>query len=347
MNKNKVLLGMSGGIDSTVSIKLLQAQGFEVIGLTLRLFSNFINDNSPAQLAEMLGIKHSYIDISEEFNEKIIGYFVSEYLAGKTPFPCVVCNETIKWKYLLKYADVFDCYWVATGHYVNKIEDNGFFYLQKGIDDDKDQSFFLWRLTQQQLRRSIFPLGKYLKSEVKKLAVNFGFPALTEKKESVGACFIPTDYRLFLNNEIQKRNITINEGSFRLENETFVGKHKGYPYFTVGQRRGLGGNFKTPMYVYRIDSKENKVYLGEKQKLFKNNFTVEKICFANESDISENKEVIVKIRYRKQATPAKIQLLGKQKAIILLLEPLDSIAPGQAAAFYSENRLLGGGFISE
>jgi len=353
----RVLLGMSGGTDSSVSAMLLQKQGYEVIGVTFQLLEhdgslkqqheNFPQYIVDAQnLAQKLDIQHYVLDLRDTFRTEIIDYFVDEYVSGRTPFPCVVCNNVIKWKYLLSEAKTLRCDYVATGHYVKKAYVNKYIHIEQGLDPEKDQSFFLWGMTQEVLEKCLFPLGEYTKETVRKIAIENGFPAIAKKKESMGVCFIEgTDYRPFLEEELSKRNISITNGNFVDSQGSIIGTHNGYPFYTVGQRRGLGLVPKEPIYVNEIRKESNEVVVGPRQELFRNEIYLTNYNLINETEILSKESVIVKIRYRKQATPGKIHKINNSTLRVELLEPLDAIASGQTAVFYEQSRVLGGGFI--
>ena len=342
---------MSGGIDSTVCAVILQQMGYEVLGITFRLHEETSGENIAHLYQEVtdhcasLGIRHEIIDLREIFNTRIIGYFTDEYLKGKTPFPCVVCNNKIKWPYLLNYAQKFGCAYISTGHYAGIYKAENKFYIKCAADAEKDQSFFLWGLSQEVLKKIIFPLNSLTKTQVKEIAENSGFGNLVHKKESTGPCFIKgNNYRPFLVKQLKDRNLHISGGLFVTPDGNVIGNHNGYPYYTIGQRRGLGLELNQPVYVSKIDHKTNTIVLGNKKSLYKNCFSV---CNYNITDYNDfqSSPVIVKIRYRKQKTPCEIEIESPSKLNVKLREPLDSIAPGQTAVFYSGNIVLGGGFI--
>lgn len=348
--KKRVLLGMSGGIDSTVSALLLKQQGFEVLGITFNLFPSRNAEKQTKDvtaLCNKLGIEHYFFDLQKEFRNEIIDYYTLEYLDGRTPFPCVVCNVKIKWKYLNKQAQLNNCDFIATGHYVQKKNIEKKFFIQKGIDPDKDQSFFLWNLSQEILGKCIFPLGGLLKTEVRQIASKNGFDALSEKKESMGACFIEnTDYRIFLQKELEAKDIEVGPGKFVNTNDEVIGFHKGYPFYTIGQRRGLNLNTNDSNYILKIDSDNNKIVIGTKKELYKKQIKLRDYILNDQKYLDEEREVIVKIRYRKQANWAILKKISNELLLVDLKEELDSIAPGQTAVFYDGDLVIGGGFIS-
>lgn len=346
MNR-KVLLGMSGGIDSSVAAILLLQQGYEVIGVTFRFLppeTTAIAEQKASSLAKKLGIKHFIHDAQQQFSNQIIDYFATEYLKGKTPFPCTECNRTMKWPLLFELAEQHQCHFVATGHYANITHEDNTHHITQAIDTDKDQSFFLWPLLNMPIERILLPLGPYTKQEVIQIAKKHGFQSHTQQKESTGICFCKGDYRNFLTTWAQHKNITIPQGIFTDENGKFMAHHKGYPYFTVGQRRGFGTQFNQALYVKEIHPEYNQVVLAPHTSLFKHQFTI-KNCLFPHKHLATHPQLWVKIRYRKQATPCHILLQDNHTAQIYLNEPLDAIAPGQTAVFYIKNQLIGGGFI--
>ncbi len=345
MKKEKVLLGMSGGIDSSISALVLLEQGFEVIGVHFRFLDE---DNEQSQIAlftEKLGIDFFVVDVRKEFNDTIIHYYVSEYLSGRTPFPCTKCNSELKWELMFDYAEKLDCRFVSMGHYVEKVYENGFWFVKEGVDKDKDQSFFLWGLSQSQLKQILFPLGNMTKEEVKALAEERGFKRIIKKRESVGACFCPSDYRDFLKKELQKRDITIEKGLFLDEKGNRLGEHKGYPFYTVGQRRGLGLNLNKAVFVKEINPETNSIVLAPLENMYKNHFFVKDFRLTSPELLTNDFSTIVRIRYRKQNTPCNIKIISPTQLKVELAEPLESIASGQSAVFYKNGKVIGGGYI--
>ena len=337
---------MSGGTDSSVAAILLLEQGYEVIGITFRFWEEGENKHlqDAVLLAQQLGIEHITYDARTVFKESIVQYFVDEYLAGRTPFPCVKCNNELKWKLIIDEADRLGCQKVAMGHYTNIVREANHYFISEGKDPDKDQSFFLWGLTQQQLSRIIFPLGQFHKTEVREMAAVRGFKKVSEKKDSLGACFCAGDYRPFLKSQLAEPDKYIYSGSFVDENGATLGRHDGFPLYTVGQRRGLM-HLNRKVFVKEIRPQTNEVVLAPLQNMYKSEFlikdvnVVDKMLFTNEFDTK------CRIRYRKQNTLCRVIFLGNNNAKVELVEPLESIAPGQSAVFYRGGRVLGGGFI--
>lgn len=344
--KTRILLGMSGGTDSSVAAILLLEQGYEVVGITFRFWEEGENTHlhDATLLAKQLGIEHVIYDAREVFKEKIVGYFVDEYLAGRTPFPCVKCNNELKWKLILEEADRLGCEKVSMGHYVNIIQENNYYFVAEGKDPDKDQSFFLWGLTQAQLSRIIFPLGQFHKVEVRTMAAKRGFKKVSEKKDSLGACFCSGDYRPFLKKQLLEPDKFIFAGNFLDEEGKVLGRHDGFPLYTVGQRRGLM-HLNRKVFVKEIRPIANEVVLAPLENMYKTEFLVRDVNIVDKSLFTSEFDVFCRIRYRKQNTLSRIVFLENGTAKVELAEPLESIAPGQTAVFYREGKVLGGGFI--
>ncbi len=341
-----ILLGMSGGTDSSVAAMLLQEKGYEVTGVTFRFYEptgslEYIEDAKA--LADRLGIRHIVYDVRKEFREKIVTYFIEEYMAGRTPVPCVLCNNYFKWPLLAQIADREGIGKIASGHYVRMEKSGNKYFIKAGKDPDKDQSFFLWGLTQDLLYRMEFPLGEMTKPEVRELAQCRGFIKVATKKDSIGVCFCPLDYHSFLDKHVEKGRIS--PGEFIDENGTILGTHPGYPYFTVGQRRGLGINFNHPVFVKKIDPVTNRVMLASLKALEKQEMWLKEWNITEESRLLGREDIIVKIRYRKQENRCRVTKNENGLLHVELVELLTAVAPGQAAAFYKDGLVLGGGII--
>lgn len=347
MKENRrVLLGMSGGTDSSVAALLLQDAGYEVTGVTFRFYEK---DNSTEylddarDLCSRLGIPHLISDQREAFRSTIIDYFIREYMAGHTPVPCTLCNNYLKWPLLRQLADERGIYHLATGHYVRKRMIEGYWHITTGADADKDQSFFLWGLPQDIMERMLLPMGDLTKTRVREIAEERGFLKAATKKDSIGVCFCPMDYRSFLRKEMSA--VVINKGKFFDEKGNFIAWHEGYPFYTIGQRRGLGIDLNCAVFVKEIIPSENKVVLGDLKSLEKMEMRLKDWNIINPSLLLGHDDVIVKIRYRKQANRCTVMLLPDNTLHVQLHEPLTAIASGQAAAFYREDVILGGGII--
>ena len=343
---HKVLLGMSGGTDSSVAALLLKDAGYEVTGVTFRFYekdaqTEYLDD--ARDLCQRIGIPHLVYDAREMFQKTIVDYFIDEYMAGHTPVPCTLCNNYLKWPLLARLADEQGIYHIATGHYVQRTTMNGLHYITQGVDADKDQSFFLWGLPQDILERMLLPMGGMTKTQVRQMAEERGFLKVARKKDSIGVCFCPMDYRTFLRNHVPEN--LIYPGKFYDEKGNFVAKHEGYPFYTIGQRRGLGIDLNRAVFVKEIIPEENKVILGDLKLLERTEMRLKSWNIVSPEMLLDRDDVIVKIRYRKQANRCTVSLLPDQTLLVKLHEPLTAIASGQAAAFYDGNRVLGGGII--
>lgn len=369
----RVLLGMSGGTDSSVAAMRLLEAGYEVIGVTFRFYelngsTEYLED--ARNLAERLGIRHITYDAREIFAQQIIEYFVQEYLAGRTPVPCTLCNNYLKWPLLAKIADEMGIFYIATGHYAQNIQLNETFYITYAADSDKDQTFFLWGLKQDILNRMLLPMGDITKAEARAWAAEHGFRKVATKKDSIGVCFCPMDYRTFLkdwlvrngqmlvsNSEASINNSQtsgsdkqtwsdrIRRGRFVDEKGNFIAWHEGYPFYTIGQRRGLGIPLNRPVFVKEIDPENNEVMLASLSSLEKTEMWLKDWNLVNQERTLGRSDIIVKIRYRKQENHGTITVTSDHLLHVQLHEPLTAIAPGQAAAFYGDGLLLGGGII--
>ncbi|MCD7901156.1 MAG: tRNA 2-thiouridine(34) synthase MnmA [Bacteroides sp.] len=345
--KNKhVLLGMSGGTDSSVSAMLLQDGGYRVTGVTFRFYDSEDSASSIEEarmLAAHLGIEHEVYDARELFRKHVIDYFIQEYMSGRTPVPCVVCNNLLKWPLLAQLADEKGISFISTGHYVQKVQLEDKYYIRCGVDKEKDQSFFLWGLPQTILARMVLPMGEMTKEKARLLAAERGFHRISTKKDSIGVCFCPFDYHRFLRKHVSEE--LLKRGTFTDEEGKFIGWHQGYPFYTVGQRRGLGIHLNSAVFVKEIIPDKNQVILAPLQSLEKTEMYLQNWHIIDENQLLNREDVIVKIRYRKQANRCKVNITPEGMLHVELLEPLTAIAPGQAAAFYRDDHVLGGGII--
>jgi tRNA-uridine 2-sulfurtransferase len=276
MSKERILLGMSGGTDSSTAAILLQQQGYTVVGVTLRMFDHhqkpgaeptFIADAQA--LAAKLGIEHFVVDVRNDFNELVVADLVNQYLTGRTPFPCAICNPLVKWKALFNLADRLNISKVATGHYVQMVQQSKQLYIASGADPDKDQAFFLWNLKTEWLPRIVFPLGGMHKTEVRAFAAINGFEQIAKQKESMGICFLPNgNYHQFIEKELINRGLVVGEGDFVDSNGQVIGKHKGFYHYTIGQRKGLDHGQNRPLFVIGTEATKNQVRLGNYDELF-------------------------------------------------------------------------------
>ena len=355
----KVLVAMSGGIDSTVTALMLNEQGYEVVGITMKTWDyasagsskketgccNLDSFNDARAAAVHHGFSHFVLDIRDEFGDFVIENFVDEYIAGRTPNPCVLCNTHIKWRALMKRADALDCAFIATGHYAQIREENDRFVLSKGIDELKDQSYVLWGLQQDVLKRTMLPLGGYRKPQIRQMAEDFGYPELAKKAESYEICFVPdNDYRGFLKRRVDGLEERVNGGNFVLRDGTIVGHHKGYPFYTIGQRKGLEIALGRPMFVTEIIPETNTVVLGNENELDRSEMFVGGINMIKYDHIPEGMEALTKIRYK--SSPALSNLYNEDgKVKVNFYEQVKGIAPGQSAVFYDGDDVIAGGII--
>lgn len=355
----RVLVAMSGGIDSTVTAMLMHEEGYEVVGITMKTWDyatsggskketgccSLDSINDARRVAVDMNFHHFIVDIREEFGDYVIDNFVSEYMAGRTPNPCVLCNTHIKWNALLKRADALDCEFIATGHYAIIREQAGRFFIKKATDRQKDQSYVLWGLSQECLKRSKFPLGEMTKPEVRKIAYERGYHELSKKSESYEICFVPdNDYRSFLKRRVEDLEEQVAGGHFVNKKGEILGRHQGYPFYTIGQRKGLGVAFGQPMFVTEIHPETNTVVLGLEEELIRNSMKVGQVNSMKYPEIPDGLEVVAKIRYRDSGT---VSILHNQNNEIEVefLANVKGVAPGQSAVFYENDDVVGGGII--
>lgn len=355
--QRRVLVGMSGGIDSSAVCIMLQEQGYEVVGVTMRTWDIPSHFSSPSQeqpdevmeaqaLAARLGIEHHVADVREEFRRVIVQYFIDEYMHGRTPNPCVMCNPLFKERILCEWADQTNCAWIATGHYCRLEDRNGYRYIITGDDPTKDQSYFLWKLPQEILKRMLFPLGGMTKTEVRAYLASKGFEAKAKGGESMEICFIDKDYRLFLKEHCPDIDEQIGPGWFVDSKGVKLGQHKGFAYYTIGQRKGLEIALGKPAYVLKINPAKNTVMLGDAQMLLSEYMLVEDVNVINREELFSCPSLSVRIRYRSRPIPCKVTELSDGRLLVKFAEAASAITPGQSAVFYDGNRVLGGAFIA-
>ena len=357
MNKKKIIVAMSGGVDSSVAALLLKNEGYDVVGMTLRLWtedsSNSHGTNNRCcsvedvedarRVCQMIGIPHYFVNFEKEFQEHVVDYFISEYDTGRTPHPCLACNDKIKFDFLLRRALFLDADYIATGHYARLVESDNGFHLLKGIDNSKDQSYVLYTLTQQELSRLKFPVGEYNKEDIRKFAEEAGL-LVAGKPDSQEICFIPSgNYRDFVKERVKPK-----KGNFVDPNGNVLGEHPGIQFFTVGQRRKLGinPNDGEPRYVVKINSNTNEVVLGADEDLMETEFTANKLSFTSEVEMGSEIKVKARIRYKANEEPAVV-VIKDGYADIKFLEPQRAITPGQPVVFYRDEEMIGGGIIED
>ncbi len=354
-NQKRVLLGMSGGVDSSVAGYLLREQGYDVIGVTMKVWPQDCISRAEDKccgpqavadaraVAHSLGIPHYVVDEADQFERTVIDYFTSEYQAGRTPNPCVMCNEKLKFGNLWGKAEALGCDYIATGHYaiIEHQEDRA--VLRKGADPRKDQSYFLFSLRQPQLRRALTPLGAMRKPEIRKIAHSLGLK-VADKIDSQEICFVPgNDYKAFLRSHLGENEF--HRGEIYDVDGNFVGEHDGIELFTIGQRKGLPGGSARPRYVIDLDAKTNRVIVGDVDDLVCDEFKIDRTNWIGRDLTGENVELAVKVRYSHPGTRAKVTPLENHRARIRLHEPQRAVTPGQAAVIYDRDVVVGGGWI--
>lgn len=351
---------MSGGIDSTVAAVMLHEQGYQVVGITMKTWDyatvggskketgccSLDSINDARAVAVHMGFHHFIVDIRDEFGDWVIDNFVEEYLAGRTPNPCIMCNTHIKWTALLKRADALDCSHIATGHYAQQRHENGRYIVSKGIDQHKDQSYVLWGLSQESLARTMFPVGQYRKTAIRQMAADWGYDELAQKPESYEICFIPdNDYRGFLARRNPATLAALDGGNFVATDGTVLGKHRGFPFYTIGQRKGLGIALGKPVFVVEILPDTNTVVLGKLDDLHRNGMWVRNLNLSKYANLSQGIDTVTKIRSHHEGAAAYVQQTDDGRARVEFMTPVDAITPGQSAVFYEGDDVVGGGHI--
>ena len=360
-NINKtVVVAMSGGVDSSVAAALLKEQGYNLIGITMKTwgFDDFPEKDSGCcsletiysakNVAHNLGFPHYTLDFTEKFNDIVISNFISEYLKGNTPNPCVLCNKAIKWGALLEKAESLGADYIATGHYakVNYNEIYKRFIVSAANDNQKDQSYALWRVSQYALSKTLFPLSNYTKSEIRNIAREMGLkPADTPDSQEI--CFVPNDdYRELIQIRLPELSEKLSGGDI-LYHDKKIGTHKGYPYYTIGQRRGLNVAIGKKIYVSGTDPEKNIVTVDDESGLFHSGFTANEINLMMFDKLESPLKAKVKIRYNDKGSEALIEQTGEDLVKVTFDSPQKAITPGQSAVFYSGNDLIGGGIIDK
>ena len=357
-NKQRVLLGMSGGVDSSVAGYLLREEGYEVIGVTMKVWPQDCISRAEDKccgpqavadaraVAHTLGIPHYVVDEADQFERLVIDYFSSEYQAGRTPNPCVMCNEKLKFGNLWQKAKALGCDYIATGHYAVIEQHSTHVVLRKGVDPRKDQSYFLFSLWQPQLRRALTPLGNMTKLKIREIAHSLGLK-VADKIDSQEICFVPgNDYKAFLRSHLG--DWEFHRGEIYDVDGNFVAEHDGIELFTIGQRKGLPGGSPRARYVVDLDPDTNRVIIGDADDLIVDEFEIDRVNWhpvGGDADHRRGFNATVKIRYNHPGTPGTVLPVEENRARIHLKEPQRAVTPGQAAVFYDGDAVLGGGWI--
>lgn len=358
MEKKKVVVGMSGGVDSSVAAYLLKEQGYEVIGVTMQIWQDEEETvqeenggccglsavDDARRVAASLDIPYYVMNFKKEFKENVMDYFVAEYLKGRTPNPCIACNRYVKWESLLKRSMEIGADYIATGHYAKITElSNGRFALQKSVTAAKDQTYALYNLTQHQLSHTLMPVGDYSKDEIRAIAEKIGLRT-ANKPDSQEICFIPdNDYARFIDREAA--GSVPPPGNFVLTDGTVIGQHKGITHYTIGQRKGLGIALGRPVFVTEIRPDTNEVVIGSNEEVFGTTVYARNLNFMSIPDLEGELEVIGKIRYSHKGAPCTIRKIEADKVVCQFHEPVRAITPGQAVVFYDGDIVVGGGTI--
>lgn len=354
--KQKVVVGLSGGVDSSVAALLLKESGYDVIGVTMKTWeqdgkhaadnggcgsSDIIED--ARRVAKTIGIPYYVVDFKKEFHDNVINYFCETYCKGATPNPCIACNRYVKWEALLKKANSLGAQYLATGHYarIGQLE-NGRYAIRNSETARKDQTYALYNLTQEQLKQTLLPVGEYSKDEIRKIAEKNNLP-VAYKKDSQDICFVPDhDYARFIKDE---KGVVFPAGNFVNKNGDVLGKHKGIIHYTVGQRKGLGLSLGKPSFVTQIRPETNEVVIGFIDDIMSDTLIADNINYMGSIDFETEGECVVKIRYNHPGALARIREIGDGKVEVKFNEPQKGIAKGQAAVFYKGDYVLGGGTI--
>ncbi len=354
-----VVVAMSGGVDSSVAAAILKEQGYNLIGITIKTYNyedigvqnehsccSLEGINDARMVATKIGFPHYVVDLTKEFHREVIDYFIKDYLAGRTPNPCVICNRKIKWEALIRKALSLGADYIATGHYarIKFDETRKRYILMRGIDTAKDQSYALWGLTQESLSRTIFPLGELTKKEVRELAKKYGLK-IANKPESFEICFVPdNDYTRFLERNVEGLAEKVKGGDIVMDGKV-IGKHRGYPFYTIGQRKGLGVALGYPVYVIGIDPVANLIEVGTEDKLYHNALIAGNVNLISVDRIEDGMRVVAKIRYSDEGSPAILKNYEEGKVLVHFERPKRAITPGQSVVFYDGDVVVGGGII--
>lgn len=355
--KEKVVVGMSGGVDSSVAAYLLKEQGYDVIGVTMQIWQDedvfkqseeggccgLSAVEDARRVAAVLGIPYYVMNFKADFQEKVIDYFVSEYERAYTPNPCIACNRYVKWESLLRRSMEIGADYIATGHYARIMQlPNGRYSIRNSVTAAKDQTYALYNLTQEQLRRTLMPVGDYEKSEIRNIAEKIGLP-VASKSDSQDICFVPDhDYASFIKNETGK---TYAPGNFVDEQGNILGQHKGLIHYTIGQRKGLGITAATPLFVKELRPETNEVVICKNEELFTDTCILSNVNYMAEVQIPEGTRAIGKVRYSHAGAPCTLYPMENGMLRCVFDEPQRAMTPGQAGVFYQEDHVLCGGTI--
>lgn len=356
----RVVVGMSGGLDSSVAAALLVEQGYEVIGITIKTYKyedvggNVGNEtsccsldgiNDARRVAAALDIPYYVYDFTDTFGEEIIDYFKDAYVAGDTPNPCVMCNRKIKWEEMIRRADALGADYVATGHYARLRQENGRYVMSRGLDSSKDQSYALWAVTQESFSRTLFPLADLTKPESREIARRYNLP-VAGKRESYEICFIPdNDYRRFLKENVDGLEEKVSGGEI-LRDGKVIGTHEGYPFYTIGQRRGLGVSQGEPVFVIGVYPETNQIEVGTPDQLENRGLRADNVNLIKYANLEEPRRLLAKIRYKDNGAEALCRTLPDGTLDVLFDEPRKAITRGQSVVLYEGDDVVGGGVIT-
>lgn len=344
MSKTKVLVGMSGGVDSSVAAHILKEQGYQVIGVTIQTWGETTPEEDAKEVCDQLGIPHYLVDYRKEFQEEVINYFLNEYQQGRTPNPCVVCNRQVKWEAMLGKAFELGAQYIATGHYarIKQDEETGRYALVQSQAQAKDQTYALYNLTQEQLKHTLMPLGDYAKDETRDIAREIGL-TVADKPDSQEICFIPDDdYGKYI---MDHTDLKDSAGDFVDLEGNVLGQHEGIIHYTIGQRKGLGIQAAKPLYVIEINPKTNQIVVGDNKDVFQTTVYANKLNFMALEKLDGKTKLTAKIRYAHKPATCTVEMSGPDTMLCTFDEPQRAITPGQAIVLYKGGVVAGGGTI--